>query len=50
MAPILPSTSTFAQTPEPSGAPVWFQGDKWDGKPHDPFYLEFNSIPWSTPI
>lgn len=47
-APTLLSTSTFAQTPEP-GAPVWFRGNKWDGKPYDPFYLEFNGIPWSTP-
>jgi hypothetical protein len=45
MAPTLLETSTFAQTPEP-GAPVWFRGD---GKPYDPFYLEFNGIPWSTP-
>ncbi|KAG1770894.1 hypothetical protein EV702DRAFT_1138507 [Suillus placidus] len=48
IAPTLPSTSAFAQTPKP-GAPVWFQGDKWDGMPYDPFYLEFNGIPWSTP-
>jgi hypothetical protein len=47
IAPTLLSTPTFAQTPEP-GAPVWFRRDKWDGKPYDPFYLEFNGIPWST--
>ncbi|KAG2037816.1 hypothetical protein BDR03DRAFT_956250 [Suillus americanus] len=48
MAPTVPSTSAFAQTPEP-GAPVLFQENKWDDMPYDPFYLEFNGISWSTP-
>ncbi|KAG1885044.1 hypothetical protein F4604DRAFT_1918715 [Suillus subluteus] len=48
MAPIVPSTSAFAQTSEP-GAPVLFQGDKWDDMPYDPFYLAFDGISWSAP-
>ncbi|KAG1906611.1 uncharacterized protein F5891DRAFT_1002981 [Suillus fuscotomentosus] len=49
VASSVPSTSAFAQTPEPR-APVWFQGDKWDDMPgpYDPFHLEFNGMPWST--
>jgi hypothetical protein len=49
MAPTEPSTSAFAQIPEP-GAQVLFQGDKWDDMPYDPFSFEFNDMSWSTPI
>ncbi|KAG2155954.1 uncharacterized protein EDB93DRAFT_1129029 [Suillus bovinus] len=42
------STPAFAQTPE-LATPVWFQRDEWDNMLYDPFYLEFNGMPWSTP-
>ncbi|KAG2361711.1 hypothetical protein BDR07DRAFT_1408930, partial [Suillus spraguei] len=48
IAPKVPLTTAFAQTPKPS-IPVWFHREKWDDMLYDPFYLEFNRIPLSTP-